>query len=202
MQHDSNTRSDLFQGGGMSELLLVARLLVGLVFLAAATGKLADRSGGQAALRRFHLLPEAAVPLVALVLPVGEAIVGVLLLIGLLVPLATAAATVILIIFTGALVFALVRRESFGCRCFGSLGSERVSWFSVGRNVLLLGLTLAVGMHGPTPFSLDGALRNDAVSWPSPVELVPTVLILAAVILCYASIVRLLGLEAAEEPAT
>lgn len=93
---------------------------------------------------RFHVLPDAWVNLVALYIPWLEAVCAICLL---FVPrLRTAALWIalgLLILFTGGIVFNLMRGSAFGCGCFGSSSTEQpVNWINVARNLALIALVL------------------------------------------------------------
>ena len=64
---------------------VVARLVVGGVWVAAGLLKLPDPTESVRAVRNYQLLPEAVVPLVGHALPVLEVLIGVCLILGVLV---------------------------------------------------------------------------------------------------------------------
>jgi Methylamine utilisation protein MauE len=112
----------------------VAGALVGVVLLIAGAAKLTSRQWpAQADLLG---VPRAAVKGI----PVLELGIGVGLVAG--VPYAGVAAIVLLAAFTVFLAAALVRGVEAPCACFGSLSTRPVSWWSVARNVALIGLAV------------------------------------------------------------
>jgi Methylamine utilisation protein MauE len=111
---------------------VVACLVLGLVLLASATLKLADRHGTQAALGTYGIRSGARAVWTALV--AVEAALGVAVAAG--SNAAAYAGAALLAIFAVAQVVALARgRGGAPCACFGARG--RVSDASVGRAVLL-----------------------------------------------------------------
>jgi hypothetical protein len=111
---------------------VVACLVLGLVLLASAAFKLADRHGTQAALGTYGIRSGARAVWVALV--AVEAALGVAVAAG--SDAAAYAGAGLLVLFAGAQIAALASgRGGAPCACFGARG--RVSDASVGRAVLL-----------------------------------------------------------------
>ena len=57
----------------------------------------------------------------------------------------------LLLVYTVALARLASEREDVACACGGLLGSDRVTWFTVGRDVVLVGLTLVAGRAASAP---------------------------------------------------
>jgi hypothetical protein len=125
-------------------LLLLARLLVGGVFLYAAATKLPDMAGFAVDVANFRLLPPGLVPFAAAAVVGLELLVGALLLAGVWVGPAATLATALLALFIGGLAQALLRGIDLDCGCFGA--GERASWWTVLRDAgfLLPALLLAL----------------------------------------------------------
>src|SRR3990172_9175852 len=116
--------------------VLVGQVALAAVFVTAASTKLADREGSRRAMTEFGVPGRFVGPL-AVLLP--------------LVELATAAALVpdptarwgagvslaLLLAFSAAIALNLGRGRAPDCHCFGRLHSAPVSWWTVGRNLLL-----------------------------------------------------------------
>jgi uncharacterized membrane protein YphA (DoxX/SURF4 family) len=118
-----------------------AAVVLGAVLLVAAVAKLA-RPGSVAASAaglRVPVWAAAAVPWVELVL-------GALLVAGALAPWPALAAGLLLVSFTAVLVRALRHGEHPRCACFGSLGSGRVTWRSVVRNLVFVALAVVAAV--------------------------------------------------------
>jgi hypothetical protein len=111
---------------------VVACLVLGLVLVASAVLKLADRGGTQAALATYGI--RSGAPAVWAALVVVEAGLGVAVAAG--VDAAAYAAAGVMAVFTAVQAVALARgRGGAPCACFGARG--RVSGASVGRAALL-----------------------------------------------------------------
>ena len=103
---------------------LVARLVVGGVWIVAGALKLPDPAESVRAVRAYQLLPEAVVPTVGHVLPIVEIVAGLLLVLGLL----TRGAAVVSLVLFAAFIFGISWAWSQGlqieCGCFGGGGTE------------------------------------------------------------------------------
>lgn len=70
--------------------------------------------------------------------------------------------TVLLVTYGAAMARLALAHSSVDCACGGLLGSARVTWVTVIRNLSLLGLTWFAGVH-PTPLLSVGAVWLDTV---------------------------------------
>jgi len=119
-----------------------AAAVVGAVLLIGAVEKLREPESWRDALDNYRLLPRAALPPFARVLPLLEILAGALLL-----PLATRhagalLALALLAMFTAAIAINLLRgRDRIDCGCGGA--HTPLSTAVVLRNVVLMGLALA-----------------------------------------------------------
>jgi uncharacterized membrane protein YphA (DoxX/SURF4 family) len=101
---------------------VVARLVVGGVWLAAGLLKIPDPTENVRAVRAYDLLPESLVPVVGHALPILEILVGVCLLVGLLVRANALLSVVLLLAFIVGISSAWARGLSIDCGCFGGGG--------------------------------------------------------------------------------
>ena len=129
-------------------LATLARLVLGGVFVVAGVLKVPDPAAAVRAVRAYQLLPEPLVAPVAFGLPVVEIAVGLALLAGVVVRTAALAATVLLVVFIGAVGSAWVRGLQIDCGCFDSGGQvaagETAYPLEVLRDVGLLLVALAL----------------------------------------------------------
>lgn len=131
----------------MEDLVVIGRLVLAVVLLAAAIPKLRDRAGLTQAARELGL-PHALGDLTGRLLAPAEVIVASALLVGATAWLGSLAAFGLLFAFTGLLVWNLARGRHPHCHCFGELSEAPVSWWSVVRNAVLL-LIAAVAISEP-----------------------------------------------------
>ena len=72
--------------------------------------------------------------------PVVEAVLGALLVVGWRRTAVAFVAGAVLIAFTGLLVVRLLQGRRPPCACFGSLSAKPIGWSSVARNLVLIAL--------------------------------------------------------------
>ena len=136
----------------MNEIALAIRVLVALVFLAAALGKVRHHLAFQGVVANYRLMPETAVPAFALLLPPVEAAVAAALLFA---PSfwPELSGALLLILFAAAMAINIWRgRRHIDCGCFQSALKQTLSWTLVARNV---GLALLLAVPAAVP---EGAL--------------------------------------------
>lgn len=104
------------------------------------------------AVYRFHLLPDAWVNPVALVLPWLEIVVaGCLLFIPKFRGTALWMTILLLLLFTVAIAVNLISGTAFGCGCFSaSPAANPMSWLSIVRNAALMALAACALWSGQT----------------------------------------------------
>jgi uncharacterized membrane protein YphA (DoxX/SURF4 family) len=132
-------------------LLVLGRVALGLVFLVAAYTKLHFNGGWHfgdyhfffaMAIDSYNMLPLWAVEFMARVLPILEAVIGALLVLGLGLRWVAAFTSALLLAFIGAMTRALILHIQIKCGCFGN--DEPLTIFTLLRDSSLLVLALAV----------------------------------------------------------
>ncbi|WP_370588603.1 MauE/DoxX family redox-associated membrane protein [Pseudonocardia sp. C8] len=98
------------------------RIALAAVWLVSGGVKVADQIGSAVAVDAYQVLPAAAVPLVASVLPLLELALGALLLVGAGTRLAAVVSALLLVGFVAGLLQAWARGLSIDCGCFGGGG--------------------------------------------------------------------------------
>ncbi len=141
---------------------LLARLVVGGVWLWAGLLKIGDPAGSVTAVRGYQLLPASVADTVGRVLPTLEVAVGVLLILGLLHRFSGSLSAVLQFAFIVGIASVWARGISISCGCFGDGGPDpdaigRYPW-EILRDVGLLLASLLVAWVRRTPLSLDGLL--------------------------------------------
>ena len=122
----------------MSELALFLRLALAVVFALAAVGKLLDFRGAQEAVKGFGV-PAAIAPVIAVSLPLVEALIAITLVPASSAVAGAAAALVLLAIFIILISIQLARGRRPDCHCFGQLHSAPVGLGTLVRNLVLAG---------------------------------------------------------------
>lgn len=142
---------------------VLARLIVGGVWLVAGVLKLPDPSGNVRAVRAFKILPESVVPLVGHTLPVLEVVIGVALLAGFLTRVTATVSALMQVAFIVGIASAWARGLSIECGCFGGGGGPAANataaypW-DIARDVGLLLLSAWLVWRPRTVWSLDRRL--------------------------------------------
>jgi thiol-disulfide isomerase/thioredoxin len=142
----------------MDAFLIALRLALAAIFLTAAAAKLMDAAGARKALASFGV-PAGFAERGWLLLPVTEGAVAVLLLPDPTAWWGATAGTLLLAIFTAAIVVNLVRGRAPECHCFGQLSTAPISWLDVARNGVFLAVGAVVAVQGP------GNTGPSAVAW-------------------------------------
>ncbi|MGE0493207.1 MAG: MauE/DoxX family redox-associated membrane protein [Vulcanimicrobiota bacterium] len=132
---------------------LLARLLVGGVFVYAGAPKVVHVEQFALAVSNYRLLPENLVSLVALIVPWLEVVIGVCLLAGLLTRAAAWLSALLSGAFAAAVASAVVRGLDIECGCFS--GPAPVDWPHVGFNLLTLAVSLYLARVGAGAWSAD-----------------------------------------------
>jgi len=148
---------------------LVARLVVGGVWVVAGALKLPDPAASVRSVRAYQLLPEGVVPLVGYALPVLEILVGVCLMLGLLTRLSAVVSALMLVAFVVGIASAWARGLQIECGCFGggsSPGADATAAYpwDIARDVGLLALSLWLVRRPATPYAADNRLLGTPVT--------------------------------------
>jgi uncharacterized membrane protein YphA (DoxX/SURF4 family) len=120
----------------MPILVLVLRLILAGVFVVAGVAKFLDRPGSRRAIVEFGL-PAWTAPPVAVLLPLAEITVALLLLVPRTVTVGAAGALSLLLAFTVGIAWNVARGRHPDCHCFGQLYSAPAGPSTLVRNGLL-----------------------------------------------------------------
>lgn len=120
---------------------LVARLILGVVFIYASVDKILYPADFAEAVYKYQILPGSLINLTAIILPWLEMILGLLLIVGVWVPGASSLSALLLITFFGVILFNIARGLDFHCGCFSAAGPEALGapmyWYVVRDGVFL-----------------------------------------------------------------
>lgn len=163
----------------MDVTLLVARLALACIFFVSGTGKLLDPTGSRKAVADFGV-PARFSTIVSILLPIAELAVAVAL-----IPASTAkwgaiAGLMLLLVFTGAISFALAHGRAPDCHCFGQIHSAPASRGTLVRNVLLSGIALLIAIGSWNNGGIDPMAALAALSGMERSALLVGLLLLTA----------------------
>ena len=119
----------------------VLRILIAALFLFAAISKLLDPSSFAQQIANYQLTPWPGTSALAVFLPALELCVGICLLFGRWESGALVWLAVLLVIFSGALLSAILRGLSIDCGCFGRSVENTGTLWPLLRNLVLLAVT-------------------------------------------------------------
>jgi uncharacterized membrane protein YphA (DoxX/SURF4 family) len=141
----------LVTGGTMHQVIaesaLLARILLGMVFLVAGGAKLSAGTAFRSAVADYRVLPESLVPLVSRVLPAMEIAGALLLIAGVAVRWVAPVSGLLLIAFATAIAANLARGRQIDCGCAGK-ASRPISWRHVAWDLALAGAAAFVTVAG------------------------------------------------------
>jgi uncharacterized membrane protein YphA (DoxX/SURF4 family) len=167
----------------------LARWTLAAVFLTAAMSKLPDQRRFTFVVLAYRVLPRHLAQLYATALPWTEAVVGMMLLLGVGTRIGAALSGVLLLSFTTAMALNVARgRTNMDCGCLGVRHRQKIGSKVLVRNIVLLLLCVEVVLFAGTYLALDGQL-SAAVAHGWPTLAIPAFLIAVVV-----STVLLLGL--------
>ncbi|MFC1466326.1 MAG: MauE/DoxX family redox-associated membrane protein [Candidatus Brachytrichaceae bacterium NZ_4S206] len=158
----------------MQVALMVGRIFLGVIFLTSVIGKLLNWRSYVQSVANYEIVRGWAAKLVAVMLPLIEAVVAVMLLSGAGLQIASVIAAALLIGFIGALTVNLRRERLIECGCYGIVGSRTISWGTVIRNLILLLTALLVSFAAIRMGSKALTWQEDLrilTQWTSPVLL-------------------------------
>ena len=141
---------------------VLARLVVGGVWLYAGALKLPHPDTSVSAVRSYQLLPTGLAETVGHVLPMLEIVVGTCLVLGLLVRFSGGVSALMQLAFVIGIISVWSRGIAINCGCFGSGGADpdafgKYPW-EIARDSGLLALSLLLAWRPRTPFAVDNLL--------------------------------------------
>jgi len=136
----------------------LARLFCGAVFLYASFDKLGEAERFLAVVKEYHVLPRDLEPLAAVVIPPLEALVGLALVTGFRRRGAALVYCGLLLCYSLGLSINLVRGVDMACGCFSMESLDKVTWWTVARDLALLAPGVVVLTDSEARASLDALL--------------------------------------------
>ncbi len=144
----------------MERIVLVLRVALGCVFLAAGGLKVGHADVFASEIAGFQLLPHAFIAPLALLLPFLELMVGAYLVIGLFTRFAAWFAALEMAVFAAAIASAVMRGISTSCGCFGPSDHATTSWPEVGRDAALTAIAIIIALRAPGALALDRRMET------------------------------------------
>lgn len=153
---------------------LLARLIVGGVWVYAGALKVPHPDASVSAVRAYQLLPTDLAETVGHVLPMLEVVLGACLILGLLTRFSGALSGLLLIAFIIGIISVWSRGIAINCGCFGDGGYDpdafdKYPW-EIARDTGLLALSLLLVWLRRTAFGVDNLLFPAPQPDPTPEE--------------------------------
>jgi uncharacterized membrane protein YphA (DoxX/SURF4 family) len=140
---------------------LMVRLFLGAVFVVASVEKIADPAAFAVSIENYRILSGTTALVIATGLPWIELLCGLALMFGLSVRGASLLTFGMLIVFTAAIVSALVRGLDISCGCFTQDPDVgKIGWTKVAENTGLLLLALYAGLSTGMQFTFEQLFRR------------------------------------------
>jgi uncharacterized membrane protein YphA (DoxX/SURF4 family) len=141
---------------------LIARLVVGGIWIWAGAIKLPDPEASVTAVRAYQLLPLSIADPVGRLLPMLEVVVGVCLVLGLLTRVSAVVSALLQVAFIVGIASVWSRGIAISCGCFGDGGPDpdafsKYPW-EIARDVGLLAMSMLLVWLRRTPYALDNIL--------------------------------------------
>jgi peroxiredoxin/uncharacterized membrane protein YphA (DoxX/SURF4 family) len=131
----------------MDALLLLIRLTLFAVFALAAIGKFLDLKGAEKAVKDFGT-PEEFARFFAIALPFAEIVFAVCFLFVSMAWVGAIGGLILLLSFTGGMIWQMAQGRAPDCHCFGQIHSEPVSKKTLVRNIIFSFLALFLVAQG------------------------------------------------------
>jgi len=141
-------------------LVLVMRLILGGIFLAAGMLKIGNVIAFASEIAGFKILPTILDAPLAGILPLVEIVVGALLIVGFATRIMAWIAAGQMTIFTLAIASAVMRGLTVSCGCFGANDTTKTSWPEVARDTLFVILAIVVAARAPGMISIDRRIKE------------------------------------------
>ncbi|MGH7740001.1 MAG: MauE/DoxX family redox-associated membrane protein [bacterium] len=133
----------------------LARLAAGFILVAASLDKLGGAQKFSKMIANYHALPPELVPLAAVVIPWLELFTGLCLCLGFKTRGAALVFSVLMAVYSVALTINLAHGVDMNCGCFSMDSTEKISGWTVARDLGFLILGLAALVAPRTYASLD-----------------------------------------------
>jgi uncharacterized membrane protein YphA (DoxX/SURF4 family) len=189
----------------MQQIGAAATLALGIVFLAAGTGKALGRERFRETLFLSGLVTPRHVPAARVLLPILELLAGLLLLSGALHPVGLGLALALLAAFTVRAWPSARAGTAVPCSCFGTAG-ESIDAGLLARNLALVAygvagwLAFSSGPGEPLAALVTGPAAGLVASWITVGSLLAAPFVLAQVVSLWQAAPRLADLPALADP--
>jgi putative oxidoreductase len=144
---------------------LIFRLVLGSIFLIAASSKLADPSGFAKEIANYRILPELILNILAITLPWVELVCSIFIISGIRLKSVSFIMGILIIVFNVAVLIAMIKGLNINCGCHTKLMAEQVGWKKIFENLGLFVLACTIFISKSYKFTLEYyILKKSALS--------------------------------------
>ncbi|MFA5512933.1 MAG: MauE/DoxX family redox-associated membrane protein [Candidatus Kapaibacterium sp.] len=140
-------------------LLLIARLVLGFIFVSYGMGKISDPGKFAEEISYYALMPEFTLNILAIILPWIELVTGLLILLGVRLKSGSFLAGALMLIFSLAVIWAIAMGLDINCGC-SSTNPQKVGLPKLLENIGLLALSLLIFINPIRKFSLESFVEK------------------------------------------
>jgi len=118
--------------------IAIIRIYLALYFVISGLDKISDLTGFAQSIENYKIMPLYVVNIIAIVVPWIEVIAGGLLLLGIYIKENSTIIFSLLIVFTLAVISAVLRNLDINCGCQGTNGGQKVGILKIIENIALI----------------------------------------------------------------
>ena len=146
-------------------LVLLSRVFIGLLFIVSSLEKIVDPEAFARSIGNYNLLPLWIAMSFATLLPWLELLCGFSILFGVFLRGSSFLLTAMLVVFTAAVLTAMLRGLDISCGCFTQdPTSGKIGWMKVLQNLSLLVLTLFLYFSNSNSYTMYKYLQKSTPS--------------------------------------
>lgn len=134
------------------------------MFLAAGASKLSDLGEFADAIKLYRIIPGATAGAAAKTVSATEVVLGIVLIVGLLIPYASVVGSVLLLVFALAMAINLIRGRQIPCGC--KRESEPIQIKHIVRNALSVAALLFLATLPTHQWAIDALIQPRLLSFP------------------------------------
>ncbi len=124
--------------------LLGSKIIIGLIFVISGIIKISNPFEFVESVNNFKMLPPELVNLFVIIIPWVEFSAGLLLVFNIYPKESATIISGLLVIFTIAIVVALLKSLTFNCGCLGNIFPQEIGALKILENLVLLGLSINI----------------------------------------------------------
>jgi uncharacterized membrane protein YphA (DoxX/SURF4 family) len=136
-------------------LILIARIILGFIFIVASIDKLADPNAFAVSIGYYKLVGGSFAMITATILPWIELICGLFLIFGIMLRGSSLLVLLMMIVFTAGVISGIARGLEISCGCFSrDPNVGKIGWLKVVENIGLIVLSVIIYFSRTTRFNI------------------------------------------------